>query len=168
MWSWKTNMGLNVSGLTDLWTVYAGPVVINGTMQQNGPILEARKRILARCYPRFRVGQLVSYHYDSDTSACSTSMNPPETDTMDSAEVYVPPESVGKASFFGNIASRGDEYRPDGSRHFVVDITGSGDYGVNIAPNPSSAPVTAEAALEHRPTTRTSRPSVCLPTTQPT
>jgi hypothetical protein len=147
MWEWKTNMGNNVSGLTDLWTVYAGPVMINGTMQQNGPILANRERILSRAYSPLFLGQVLATTYNSDDGSYYLEADVLATDTLGKTYAWVPPAAKGEIAVNGNIVFYVHDC-PDGSRLVEIDRTGDLALTLIVSPTPVSEESKKPAALD--------------------
>lgn len=133
MWSWKSNTGTDVSGEKDMWSVYAGPVMINGTMQPSGPILKARERFISRIYPRAVWGELLDFSYDTDYQ--SFTMNA-VADAAGTTLIYIPPIVSGTVKIAASGAAEEHDMtvNPDNSRLVNIRIRGAGAYQVTIVP----------------------------------
>jgi hypothetical protein len=133
MWCWKSNTGDDESGEKDMWAVFEGPVVINNTMQQSGPILKKREHFISRIYPRAVWGELLDFKYDVFDQSFVMHAS---ADAAGSTLIYIPPIVSGSLQIVvsGN-AKQGDlVVNPDGSRLVTIDVTAGGTYQVVIAP----------------------------------
>ena len=116
-----------------MWSVYAGPLLINGTMQPSGPLLKAREHFISRIYPRAVWGELLDFSYDNYHQ--SFTMNA-VADAAGTTLIYIPPIVSGNVTIAASGAAEehGVTINPDNSRLVNIDIKGAGAYQVNIAP----------------------------------
>lgn len=130
MWSWKSNTGTDVSGATDTWTVYAGPVMINNTVQQNGPLLENRANMISRVLPRAVFGQLLDYTYNSADHSFVLHAHADKAPGV--TEIYIPSRVSGDLTVSGNAGISSLTPNPDGSRTALITVHAAGDYSIGI------------------------------------
>lgn len=132
LWSWKSNTGDDVSGNTDTWTIYAGPVLINGTMQQNGPLIPSREQYLSRVYPRTVFGELMDFKYNVVDQ--SFVMHAFAASAPGTTVIYIPPIVRGNVSVSETAQVISITTNPDGSRLAYIKLAAPGVYQVAVLP----------------------------------